>query len=357
MAIEVSLQAELPEDAGEKVVVPRDDFGMIYEQPGYQRFLGQILPLAERWTLTARLDGTVAGTFVFHSRRWRDLTVLNAQPYFGSHGGPVTSAGLSGVEQAAVDHALGQALRSFVQSHAVDAVNVVEHPWRSAADFAEGAGLRAWDQRIGQISMLPVWRGREQTSQDILALCKQKSRNLVRKGLKQGFEIGIETSRDAWAELSAHHRISMAAIGGRAKQENEFDALKEHLADAGAAQLYTARCGGDFAGALLVLTHGPWVEYFVPVSVQSYRATQVLSALIHEAMLAACAAGARYWNWGGTWQSQGGVYRFKSGWGAEDFPYRYWGWLSDAGLALDVDGAGGPPEYFYVKPFGETDAA
>ena len=33
--------------------------------------------------------------------------------------------------------------------------------------------------------------------------------------------------------------------------------------------------------------------------------------------------GFKLWNWGGTWRSQEGVYRFKNRWGAEDMVYRY----------------------------------
>jgi len=32
----------------------------------------------------------------------------------------------------------------------------------------------------------------------------------------------------------------------------------------------------------------------------------------------------RYWNWGGTWKSQKGVYDFKKKWGASDKKYYYY---------------------------------
>ena len=40
-------------------------------------------------------------------------------------------------------------------------------------------------------------------------------------------------------------------------------------------------------------------------------------------MTDASVQGYAWWNWGGTWLSQEGVYRFKSRWGTKDMPYRY----------------------------------
>ena len=31
----------------------------------------------------------------------------------------------------------------------------------------------------------------------------------------------------------------------------------------------------------------------------------------------------KFWNWGGTWENQKNVYRFKSRWATQDYPYYY----------------------------------
>jgi lipid II:glycine glycyltransferase (peptidoglycan interpeptide bridge formation enzyme) len=77
------------------------------------------------------------------------------------------------------------------------------------------------------------------------------------------------------------------------------------------------------------LFFGQWAEYFIPVSDEEFRSDQVLSAIILRAMTDAAVAGVRYWNWGGTWSSQEGVYRFKSRWGARDYSYQYHGKVFD----------------------------
>jgi hypothetical protein len=42
------------------------------------------------------------------------------------------------------------------------------------------------------------------------------------------------------------------------------------------------------------------------------------------------------WNWGGTWRSQEGVYRFKNRFGARDMPYRYFHRLLDVSLMTEL---------------------
>ena len=66
----------------------------------------------------------------------------------------------------------------------------------------------------------------------------------------------------------------------------------------------------------------------------------------------ALSAGKTYWNWGGTWRTQEGEYRFKRKWGAEDHSYRYFVWLRDRSILKRS-----PTEIvqaypgFYVVPF------
>ena len=40
-------------------------------------------------------------------------------------------------------------------------------------------------------------------------------------------------------------------------------------------------------------------------------------------MKAAVRSRAKWWNWGGTWKTQTGVYHFKNRWGALDMNYYY----------------------------------
>ena len=80
---------------------------------------------------------------------------------------------------------------------------------------------------------------------------------------------------------------------------------------------------GEPVAALLLFFYNRIVEYYTPVVRKEYRNSQALSATIFRAMCDASNQRYSWWNWGGTWLSQDGVYRFKSRWGTKDLPYRY----------------------------------
>jgi len=62
----------------------------------------------------------------------------------------------------------------------------------------------------------------------------------------------------------------------------------------------------------LLFYYGKTIEYFTPVFRNEYRSYQPMSLLIYQAMVDGAKAGYERWNWGGTWENQEGVYRFKS---------------------------------------------
>ena len=51
---------------------------------------------------------------------------------------------------------------------------------------------------------------------------------------------------------------------------------------------------------------------------------QPLALIIYKAMQDSIHNGFKYWNWGGTWKSQTGVYNFKRKWGSQNSDYKYY---------------------------------
>lgn len=104
--------------------------------------------------------------------------------------------------------------------------------------------------------------------------------------------------------------------------------------------------------ALLVFYYNRTAEYYMPVISAEHRPLQPLSLILEVALLEAQGRGCRWWNWGGTWQSQEGVYRFKNKWGATVGTYRYYTQLNhepllkwSSGRILEAFPG------FYVVPF------
>jgi len=96
----------------------------------------------------------------------------------------------------------------------------------------------------------------------------------------------------------------------------------------------------------------------MPVIKAEHRSSQPLSLIIYEAMLEAAEQGYKYWNWGGTWKSQDGVYRFKKRWNTQDKPYYYFTKVMNSELialpreTIEEEYAG-----FYVLPFNSLKGA
>ena len=89
-------------------------------------------------------------------------------------------------------------------------------------------------------------------------------------------------------------------------------------------KIYIAKKEGKKIAALLLFYYNKTVEYFTPVIESEYRSLQPMSVLIYQAMIDASIKGFKYWNWGGTWKSQEGVFRFKNRWNTKNIEYKYY---------------------------------
>lgn len=331
-------------------LIERSSDSMLYHQPEYISAIRAISQPCSLHLIGARRDGKLAACIALFEKAAGDITIINSLPYFGSHGDIVIA---DEEDRQEVSRTVAHFLMQDSVFQAASAINIVAHPIRSSIEtVAADLSLAAWDERIGQISSLPDERDADAALAVILASCHQKTRNLVRKGLRQGFTITASDSAEDWNAMIHHHIAGMERIGGRAKTTAEFDAIRANIPHGRMRQLFVARKNGEFAGALLNLYYKDWVEYFTPVVVEDFRSDQVLSALIAHAMVLACSAGLRYWNWGGTWTGQAGVYHFKKGWGAIDHRYRYYGAARDERVITAA-----PNKliqafpFFYARPF------
>src|SRR5262249_1126484 len=147
-------------------------------------------------------------------------------------------------------------------------------------------------------------------------------------------------------------RRNMAAIGGRAKSDAFFDLVPTCFENERDWDLYVAEVGGATMAALLVFYYGQTVEYFTPAVEESHRELQALPLIIATAVGEAVKRGMQRWNWGATWESQTGVYRFKKKWASQEKRYSYSTYIQDVTLLRQTPAAllERYPN-FYVLPF------
>jgi hypothetical protein len=248
--------------------------------------------------------------------------VLNSLPFFGSYGGVILAPSV--VDGDRVKLQLIEAFHQLAGNESVVASTIIANPLQPDREFYDRhCHATLHDDRIGQITSLPPCDPQETLADRLANSFHSNTRKNIRRALKSGFAVTRSDSQEAFDALASIHRRNMEAIGGRVKDASVFSALRRSLSSPEDYVIYTAARGEQIIAALLVLFFNHTAEYFIPATEESFRVHQPSSLLVFEAMQDAVERGCRYWNWGGTWLSQEGVYRYKSRWNTKDYPYRY----------------------------------
>jgi hypothetical protein len=310
------------------------DAPLVYGGSAYLRFLSQALPRTRLHLLVAMIDGVPVGYLpLFAQSSTKGLIVINSSPFFGSHGGPIFRRSV--VKSDAVVSALLAEAMKFAQDQSAASITIVENPRAPLNDLVLSRhGWSPVDDRIGQFTYLPAAKDMDTAQSALMEMFHVKTRNAIRKGqrFEQIFERRTDSAALEW--LQEVHAKSIMTLGGIPKSREIFKCLQEHLKWDIGVRMYVGSKNGVLVSGLLLLLHGDTVEYFTPVVADIYKDKQILSALILHAMAEAVVEGRKVWNWGGTWHTQEGVYRFKNRFGAVDRPYRYFTKLFDPALQL-----------------------
>lgn len=309
-------------EAEYELLLSRCDWAMLYHNLKYRNLLLKFLPTAEAHYFLAFQNGELVGALPSLLTDGPLGPVVNSLPFFGSHGGALLSPS-AGPD---VFEALACAFNDLCESRGVAFATVIETPCSPLHD-AYKAQLRSdfVDSRIGQMTSMPDAADREDADTKLMAIYHQKTRNTVRKALGSDLVFRHECGPEALDALYTLHEENMGALGGVVKPLSFFNAISETMTYDSDYRTYVARAAsGKIVSAMLLLYQGSYVEYFVPATDPEWRSAQPLSGLIHYAMRDAVVdKKSKTWNWGGTWLTQDGVYRFKSRWGARDVPYTY----------------------------------
>lgn len=282
---------------------------LLYQSWRYQRLLLDLLGCRQQGLLALDEHGNVLAALPLMAMDGPLGTVLNSLPFYGSNGALIGENSAARAELVAV-------YRRLVQAPGMAASTLIENPLVPGG--ADGLLYDLTDERIGQLTPLPP-AGDEDAA--LMQSFHYKTRNMVRKAEKLGIEVVVDNG--AMSFLVAVHEENMREIGGLAKPRRFFDALPQYFRPGQDYRLYVASLEGEPVAAVLVFFYNRTAEYYTPVVRKEHRDSQALSAAIFRAMCDAAAQAYAWWNWGGTWPSQDGVYRFKSRWGTRDLPYRY----------------------------------
>lgn len=329
-----------------------DERSLIYATLEYRDFLLRAVG-GEATYLVARDElGQIVGVLPFFSIESPGIgKVINSLPWYGSYGGCI----VTGNHAALARRELLNQFRRHAEAPGVLSATVILSPFEEEflPVYRDTLSPSAYDHRIGQLTQLPTLT--DKTEKELEAKLQQKTRNLARKSLKQGFDLRERNDEEAWKFLYETHVENMLAVQGKHKPWDHFVALRETLPPH-SRRLLIAELGGVPVAGLLLLYFNKTVEYVTPVIKLAYRSQQPLSFLIWHGMLDAIRQGYSWWNWGGTWVSQESLHHFKAGWGAVDMPYTYVITSSPAGRAKLSEHRANLGElfpFFYTYPYAQ----
>lgn len=313
--------------------------GMIYYTLKFKAFLEKQTSSNGLYYVVTNEKAEVCGILPLVIKTGPFGKVLNSLAYYGSNGGILANC------DEAKDMLIEKYLE-LVNSGEYISSTLIENPLDKSYPYHK-INTTESDYRIGQLTNI---HGDFLSIEDIMLRFDSKTRNIIRKAVKSGVTVSIEN--DKLEFLKRTHFANMEAIGGLAKNDAFFENVPIFFEEGVDYNIYVARLGDEMVAATLVFYYGKVVEYYTPVIVKKFRSYQPLSLIITKAMFDASKLGYEWWNWGGTWQSQGGVYDFKSKWGTIDINYNYYITMKDMSLYKSkkedlLTYYGG----FYVLPF------
>jgi hypothetical protein len=319
------------------------DSGLVYYSVKYREFLRRILD-AENFYLAAGKNESPSALMPTFVKSGPCGLVANSLPFFGSHGSPIVDLNS---ELKVIDMLLE--FEKHVSKENWSSVTIVENPLTPIqdSDLKKLAFLKPVDIRLSQITHAKEHA--PESLDDLLRRFHGKMRNAIRKGAATGQVVIPGETEDDWDFLIKEHQKSIEILGGVPKSFEVFNALREVFGKD--AQLHCGFVQNKRSAALLTIRYGESIEYFVPVVNDDFRSSQALSHLIASVMLSEFQNGIKFWNWGGTWQSQIGVHQFKNRFDAKTLPYRYLHWSKPELIEFDRQTLLKTYPFFYVRKF------
>lgn len=289
-----------------------------YSSLAYKSLFEEYLKLSSQYIIVENEEMIVGCLPLFFSSNSKYGKVINSLPFYGSNGSFLLDEKLTPEQTYEVANYILIELNQIIKNDNIAAITLITSPFDDFSNsFLEKNFSSDYiDFRNGQITPLPSDRDKL-----IKIFHNPRPRN-IRKAINSGITIR-EGSRKLDFDFLAHtHQQNMIKIGGKFKETRFFDLVREGYAS-NTYKLFIAELDGKSIAALLVFYFNNNIEYFTPCTLENFRKLQPSSLLIYQAMKEAIDNGYRFWNWGGTWETQTGVFDFKKKWGAIDEKYYY----------------------------------
>jgi len=280
---------------------------LLFYSVKYKELLEDYLKVKSNYVLAIDEKNDIHAVLPLMNKKGRFGMVVNSLPFYGSNGGILAR------DKKSFDLLSNYYIK--ISNEASSSTYITNPLINNAINFE----YDIIDKRISQWTLLKQDKNIEES---IMLSFHSKTRNMVTKSIKENVSVCIDNSQmDFLYEL---HHENITSIGGKAKSKTFFKLIDKHFEKGRDYNIYIAKLNEKKIAALLLFYYNKTVEYFTPASLSEYRTYQPMSLLIYQAMIDASKKGYKLWNWGGTWLSQEGVYKFKKRFGAVDKEYFYY---------------------------------
>ena len=318
----------------------------------YRNLLSDFLAGKPYYIIAIEGDEVVGAIPAFLKENTRYGNILNSLPFFGSHGGVLVRSNSDDNKKARIKELLLNGFNALAKEKDCLLSTIVTSPLDLDISFYEdNLPHKFKDKRVAQIAEFR--NDVDDAEREIMyRLIEPSNRRAIRRPLKHG--VTLELSRD-FGPLFEMHKENISSKEGNVKPMSFFQKVHDLIGEKDYDLMYARKEEIIIAG-LLVFFFKDMVEYFTPALRYEYSIEQGGTFLIYEGMKKAITNGYKYWNFGGTSESQQSLHRFKERWGTRDYPYYYYIVQHrniDHILQMKPQDIMEEYKWFYVLPFSE----
>ena len=324
-------------------LIKNTKFSTFYHSKNHIKFLETVLGLKSNFIIIKEKNELI-GVMPYFEKKDKYGIVINSLPFFGSYGGAISN-------KLMIDEKLVEELNYINKNKDVLSSVIIDNPFHNKNQIYEKKFIfRTSEERLIQCTVL-----KNKTNEMIWKNLEQRTRRSIRKSEKNGIKILIENINQIhMKKFYQLHVNTMKMKDGKYKPKNFFPAILKNFEPEKEYDIFIAMMGDKPIAYLLVFYYKNFAEYYLPAYDPEFLSLQATSHLIWESMKKAQNKKIDYYNFGGTWKNQEELYRFKRGWAANDFNYKYFIFrdldrIKEAGLKEILK----KYEYFYVCPFND----
>ena len=293
-----------------------NEHSLFYHSTRYKDFLEDLLGCESRYLL-AYENGKIVAALPLMIKDGPLGKVVNSLPYYGSNGGVISN-------NTIFTQALFNEYNRFIASSNVSSATVVENPLNL---LGTPPAHNMKDQRIGQLTSIGGYKNHEEA---IFKIIDGNRRNEIRRAQKH--EVTVIEDNFQIDFIRSVHQNEMKKHNRKFKTDDFFSKIHKYFEPREDFKIFIAYRENRPVAGLLMFYFNKTAEYFTPVVLEQERIHQPMSLILYHALLDAMKHNFKWFNWGGTWLTQKGVYRFKKQMGSADYPYQYYTYIKKQGI-------------------------